>query len=173
MVARSNNGIFLSQWKYILDLLTETGMLGCKLDKTPMEQSHKLFLCLNATSTDKATYRSLVGKLIYLFHTRPDIAYAMCVMSQFWHDPRKPHMDVVECILRYLKIAPGKGLLFTKHNHLKVEDYTDSDWASLVDNRRSTSGYFTFVSGNIMTWKSKKQPVVARSSVEAKATSGV
>ncbi|KAL5564490.1 hypothetical protein UlMin_027654 [Ulmus minor] len=104
-------------------------MLGCKPTKTPIEQNHKLFLCLDATSTDKARYQRLVGKLIYLSHTRPDIAYA--------------------------------------HNHLKVEGYTDADWAGSADNRRSTSGYFTFVGGNLVTWRSKKQPVVARSSAEA------
>ncbi|KAL5546306.1 hypothetical protein UlMin_005993, partial [Ulmus minor] len=76
-------------------------------------------------------------------------------------------MDAVERILRYLKSAPGKGLLFTKHNHLKIEGYTDADWAGSADNRRSTSGYFTFVGGNLVTWRSKKQPVVARSSAEA------
>ena len=63
------------------------------------------------------------------------------------HDPRKSHMDVVECLLRYLKSTPGKGLLFTKHNHLKVESYIDSDWAGSADNRRSTLGYFAFVGG--------------------------
>ncbi|XXG69350.1 hypothetical protein AAC387_Pa06g2241 [Persea americana] len=82
------------------------------------------------------------------------------------HDPRKPHMDAVDRILRYLKSAPGKGLLFTKHNHMKVEGYTDADWAGSADDSRSTSGYFTFVGGNLVTWRSKKQPVVARSSAE-------
>ena len=142
-------------------------MLGCKPVDTPIEQNHKLFHCLDATSTDKGRYQRLVGKLIYLSHTRPDIAYVVCVVSQFMHDPRKPHMDAVERILRYLKSAPGKGLLFTKHNHLKIEGYTDADWAGSADNRRSTSGYFTFVGGNLVTWRSKKQPVVARSSAEA------
>lgn len=166
-VARSKHGIFLSQRKYILDLLSETGMLGCKPVDTPIEQNHKLFLCLNATPTDKGRYQKLVGKLIYLSHTRPDIAYAVSVVSQFMHDPRKPHMDAVERILRYLKSAPGKGLLFSNHDHLKVEGYTDADWAGSADNRRSTSGYFTFVGGNLVTWRSKKQPVVSRSSAEA------
>ncbi|KAL5537662.1 hypothetical protein UlMin_045498 [Ulmus minor] len=121
----------------------------------------------DATSTDKARYQRLVGKLIYLSHTRSDIAYAVCVVSQFKNDPRKPYMDAIERILRYLKSTPGKGLLFTKHNHLKVEGYIDADWAGSADNRRSTSGYFTFVGGNLVTWRSKKQPVVATSSAEA------
>ncbi|KAL5568221.1 hypothetical protein UlMin_024796 [Ulmus minor] len=80
-VARSKHGIFLSQRKYILDLLTETGMLGCKPVDTPIEQNHKLFHCSDATSTDKGRYQRLVGKLIYLSHTRPDIAYAVCAVS--------------------------------------------------------------------------------------------
>nr|CAD1841244.1 unnamed protein product [Ananas comosus var. bracteatus] len=76
-------------------------------------------------------------------------------------------MDAVDRILRYLKSTPGKGILFSNHGHLKVEGYTDADWAGSADNRRSTSGYLTFVGGNLVTWRSKKQPVVARSSAEA------
>jgi len=109
----------------------------------------------------------LVWKLIYLSHTRPDITYAVNVVSQFMHDPRKPHMDDVERILRYLKSTPGKEILFSKHGLLWVEGYRDADWAGSADDRRSTSGYFTFVRGNLVTWRSKKQPVVARSSAEA------
>jgi len=82
------------------------------------------------------------------------------------HDPRKLHMDTVERILRYLKSTPGKGILFTNHGNLKVEGYTDADWAGSKNDRRSTSGYFTFVGGNLVTWMSKKQHVVARSSAE-------
>jgi hypothetical protein len=166
-VARSKHGIFLSQRKYVLDLLTETGMLGCKPIDTPIEQNHKNFHCADALSTDRGRYQRLVGKLIYLSHTRPDIAYAVNVVSQFMHDPKKPHMDAVERILRYLKSAPGKGLLFSNHGHLKVEGYTDADWAGSADDRKSTAGYFTFVGGNLVTWRSKKQQVVARSSAEA------
>jgi transposase InsO family protein len=166
-VARSKHGIFLSQRKYVLDLLTETGMLGCKPIDTPIEQNHKNFHCADALSTDRGRYQRLVGKLIYLSHTRPDIAYAVNVVSQFMHDPKKPHMDAVERILRYLKSAPGKGLLFSNHGQLKVEGYTDADWAGSADDRKSTAGYFTFVGGNLVTWRSKKQQVVARSSAEA------
>lgn len=150
-VARSKNGIFLSQRKYILDLLNETGTLGCKPASTPIEQNHKLFYCSDATPIDKGRYQRLVGKLIYLSHTRPDIAYAVSVVSQFMHDPRKPHMDAVDRILRYLKSAPGEGLIFTKHNHMKVEGYTDADWAGSANDRRSIPRSFTFVGGNLVT----------------------
>ena len=83
------------------------------------------------------------------------------------HDPRQPHLDAVYMILRYLKAAPEKGVMFTKNNHLGVESYTDADWAGCLGDRRSTSGYCTFVGGNLVTWRSKKQPMVALSSAEA------
>jgi hypothetical protein len=146
-VARSKHGIFLCQRKYTIDLLSETGLLGCKPVDTPIEQNHMLFQCSNSASIDKGRYQRLVGKLIYLSHTRPDITYAVNVVSQFMHDPRKAHMDAVERILRYLKSNPGKGILFSNHGNLKVEGYTDADWAGSKNDKRSTSGYFTFVGG--------------------------
>ena len=142
-------------------------MLGFKPIDTPIEQNYKNFHCVDATSKDRGRYQRLVEKLIYLSHTRPDIAYAVNVVGQFMHDPKKPHMDVVERILRYLKSAPGKSLLFSNHGHLKVEGYTDVDWAESADDRRSSAGYFTFVGGNLVTWRSKKQQVVSRSSAKA------
>lgn len=105
---------------------------------------------------------------MYLAHTRPDLAYALSVISQFMHNPGEQHMSAVMRILRYLKSAPGKGILFAKNeNQQNVRVYTDADWAGSIDDRRSTSGYFTFVGGNLVTWRSKKQNVVARSSAEA------
>jgi len=118
--------------------------------------------------SSKHRQRELVGKLIYLSYTRLDITYAMNVVSQFMHDPRKLHMDAVERILRYLKSTPGKVILFSNHHgNLKIEGYTNADWAGSKDYRRFTSRYFTFVGGNLVTWRSKKQPVVARSNAEA------
>ena len=76
-------------------------------------------------------------------------------------------MDAVNRILKYLKSAPGKGLMFSKHGHLDVQGYTDADWAGSVTDRQSTSGYFTFVGGNLVSWRNKKQKVVSRSSAEA------
>ena len=108
----------------------------------------------------------LVGRLIYLSHTRPDIAYAVGVVSQFMHAPSEEHMNAVVRILLYLKSALGKGLFFAKNSHLEVEGFTDVDWAGSIFDRRSTSGYFTFVGGNLVTWRSKKQQVVALSSVK-------
>jgi hypothetical protein len=167
-VARSRRGIFLSQRKYVLDLLTEVGMLDCKPADTPTVQNQKLGEYPDQEPTNKERYQRLVGKLIYLSHTRPDISYAVSVVSQFMHCPSKDHMDAVVRILRYLKSAPGKGLMFSKNDHLDIEGYTDADWAGNLSDRKSTSGYFTFVGGNLVTWRSKKQKVVALSSAKAK-----
>ncbi|KAJ4713234.1 Retrovirus-related Pol polyprotein from transposon TNT 1-94 [Melia azedarach] len=139
-VARSRKGIFLSQRKYVIDLLKETGMLGCKVVGTPIEVNHKL--------------ETLKGGLVNK-------------ENQFMHNPNEEHMKVVLRIIKYLKNSPGMGLLFTKVEKIEVEVYTDADWAGSSLDRRSISGYCTFLGGNPVTWRSKKQSVVARSSAEA------
>ncbi|RVW83621.1 Retrovirus-related Pol polyprotein from transposon RE1 [Vitis vinifera] len=166
-VSRSSKGIFLSQRKYALDLLQETGMSRCQPVNTPIEEGLKLCVEPNQVSIDKGRYQRLVGRLMYLAHTRPDLTYALNLVSQYMHNPGEQHMNAVMRILRYLKNAPGKGILFAKNvDHQSIEVYTDADWAGAMDDRRSTSGYFTFVGGNLVTWKSKKQNVVACSSAE-------
>jgi len=167
-VARSREGIFLSQRKYVLDVLTEVGMLECKPADTPIVQNHRLGEYPDQAPTDKGRYQRLVRKLIYLSHTRPDIAYAVSVVNQFMHNPSEDHMDAVTRILRYLKASPEKGLMFSKNSHLEINGYSDADWAGSISDRKSTSGYFMFVGGNLVTWRSKKQKVVALSSAEAK-----
>jgi hypothetical protein len=159
-IARSSKGIVLSQRKYVLDLLTETGMLGCHPCKSSFNRNHQTCAQLG-DPVDKGTYQRLVGRLIYLCHTRPDISYVVSVVSRYMHDPRTGHMGVVYQILRYLKGTPGKGLWFRKNQNLDLEGYCDADWASSRDDRRSTSGYCVFVGGNLVSWWSKKQVVVA------------
>ena len=166
-VARSRQGIFLYQRKYILDLLAEVGLLECKPADIPIVQNHKLGEYVDQVPADKQRYQRLMGKLIYLSHTRPDIAYAVSVVSQFMHCLSEHHMDAVMRILHYLKSSPGKGLTLSKNGHLNVAGYTDADWAGNITDRKSIAGYFTFVGGNLVTWRSKKQKVVALSSVEA------
>jgi hypothetical protein len=109
----------------------------------------------------------LVGKLIYLSHTRRDIAYEVSVVSQFMHSPSEEHMKTVMRILRYLKGSPGRGIMFEKHGYLKIAGYTDADWVGSMCDRKSTACYFIFVGGNLITWRSKKQNVVALSSAKA------
>jgi Reverse transcriptase (RNA-dependent DNA polymerase) len=165
-IAHSKKGLFLSQRKYVLDLLQETGKLGCKPVDTPIESNIKLGSNDGEALTDISQFQRLVGKLIYLTVTRPDITFAVNVVSQFMHAPRTTHMDAVVRILRYLKGSPGRGVRMQKNKHVNIMAYSDADWAGSND-RKSTTGYCTFIGGNLVTWRSKKQSVVARSSAEA------
>jgi len=117
-VAYSRQNIFISQRKYVLDLLKETGKLGCKPTGVPIEQNHRIVNDEENPKVEKTQYQRLVGKLIYLSHIRPDIAYAVSVVSQFMHDPRERHSQAVDRILQYLKASPRKGLLFKKRGKL-------------------------------------------------------
>ena len=92
-----------------------------------------------------------MGKLIYLSHTRPDITYAVGVISQFMHNHRSVHLKVVYRILRYFKSAPGTEILFSNNGHLRVETFTDADWVGSANDKRSTSGYCTFTGRNLVT----------------------
>ena len=165
-VAYSRQGIFISQRKYILYLLKET-KLGCKTTEVPIEQNHKIRNDEENSKVEKTQYQRLVvGKLIYLSHTRPDITYAVSVVSQFMHDPRERNLQAVNIIIPYLKATPGKELLFKKGKKLFMKIYTDVDYAGSIADKRSTTGYCMFLGGNLVTWRSKKQNVVARSSAE-------
>ncbi|KAK2979360.1 hypothetical protein RJ640_018440 [Escallonia rubra] len=141
-VARSKEGIFVSQQKYVLDLLEETGKLGCRPSDTPIEPNHRLAEFMEGEPTDKGMYQRLVGKLIYLSHMRPDIAYAVSVVSQFMQNPKDVHLHAVYQILQYLKGSPGRGILFRKGTNMELEAYTDADYAGSLTDRRPTSRYY-------------------------------
>ena len=110
----------------------------------------------------KEQYQRLVGKLVYLSHTRPNISFAVSVVNQFMQAPYEEHMEAVNRILRYFKTTLGKGLMFKKTNRKTIEAHTDSDWVMSVVDMKSTSGYCTFVWGNLVNWRSKKQSVVSK-----------
>ena len=114
-VSRSDKGIFLSQIKYALDLLHETSMSACQPADTPVEERLKLCVETNQVHVNKGRYHRLVGRLMYLAHTRPYLAYALIIVSQFMHNHEEQHMNAVMRILRYLKSGHGKGILFTKY----------------------------------------------------------
>ena len=124
-VAHSKKGIFISQQKYVTDLLKETGKLACKPAPTPIDKNHKLGDTPRNPTVDKETYHKLVRKLIDLSHTRPDIAYAVNVVSQLMHQPKEVHLQAVYRILQYLKANPRKGILFRRNTVVMLEAYID------------------------------------------------
>ena len=166
-VARSRHGISLSQRKYSLDLLQDTGMLGCRPASTPMVPNLKISAESGELLPDPSIYQRLVGRLIYLTNTRPDLTFAVSIVSQFMHSPRTSHLDAVYHILRYLKSCPGRGLLYKSGVQSGLSCFTDDDYAGSKSDRRSTSGFCTFHGSHLISWKSKKQAVVSRTSAEA------
>lgn len=122
-------------------LSSDVRMSTCKT--SPMKINHKLRNGVEE-GVDQKTYQRLVGKPIYLSHTKPDIDYAVRVVSQYMHYPRKPHLRVL-IVLTYLKSAPGKGLLFSNNSHMKIEAFTNANWAESPDDTKSTVGYCTIV----------------------------
>lgn len=159
-VAGTKEEIYVSQRKYTLDLLQETKMLGCKTANTPKESISKCSSKENPQA-NKGRYQSLVGKLIYLTHTRTDIRFVVSMTS-----PVEGHMILVSRILQYLRGTLGRGLHFKKNSNWDIEVYTDSDWAGCISDKKSSTGYCSFMWRNMVTWRSKNQPVVARSGAE-------
>ena len=142
-------------------------MTSCKSTKTPVDTKAKLSPFSGPRYSDPTLYRSLAGALQYLTFTRPEISYAMQKICLFMHDPREEHMHALRRILRYIKGTLSFGLHLSPSDMSSLIAYTNADWGGCPDTRRSTSGYCVFLGDNLVSWSSKRQATLSRSSAEA------
>lgn len=165
-VERSTSG-FLTERKYIDDILSRAKMENCNPCLMPVDTSSKLPAATGSPVDDPTMFRSLAGALQYLTFTRPDISYAVQQICLFMHDPRAPHLAALKRILRYIKGTADHGLFVPSSADLSLVAYSDADWEGCPDTRRSTSGYCVFFGSSLVSWSSKRQTTASRSSAEA------
>jgi hypothetical protein len=166
-VRRSSTGLFLSQRQYAVDLLQRAGMSDCHPCTTPIDTQAKLSDIEGELVTDATDYRSLAGALQYLTLTRPDLSYAVQQICLHMHAPRQPHLALVKRVLRYVRGTLDLGLHLSASSSTALTAYSDADWAGCPDTRRSTSGYCVYYGDSLISWSSKRQTTVSRSSAEA------
>jgi hypothetical protein len=155
-ITQIEQGIFISQIKYLKEMLNKFGMEDCKLVGTPMITGCKISKNDESKIIHQTKYRSMIGGLQYLTHTRLDIANAIGVVARFQADPKETHLAVVKRIFRYLKDTMEYGLWYDRSNVFTLQAYTDADWAGDTDDRKSTSGGAFFLGGRLVSWLSKK-----------------
>jgi hypothetical protein len=166
-VKQLQDSTFISQTKYIQDILTKFGMKDAKPIKTPMGTNGHLDLDMGGKSIDQKVYRSMIGSLLYLCASRPDIMLSVCMCARFQADPKEVHLRVVKRVMRYLVYTPKFGLWYPKGSTFDLIGYSDADWAGCKIDRKSTSRTCQFLGRSLVSWASKKQNLVALSTAEA------
>ena len=166
-VTPSIQGLHLSQTKFIGDILKKANMLDSKSFNTPMNTTDKLHKDKGAAFSNPSLYRSIVGSLQYVLLTRPDIAYVVNKPSQFLAAPIVLHWQACKRVLRYLQCTAHYGLQFFNSGSLTLTAYFDANWGADPDDRKSIGGYYVFLGNNLISWSSKKQHIVFRSSAKS------
>lgn len=166
-VKQMQDGIFVSQKKYAEQILNKFKMKDCKPVVTPADPGMKLSVDSTRESINPTLFKSLVGSLRYLTITRPDITYAVGLVSRFMEKPKQDHLIAAKRILRYIKGTMNHGLFYTHSQDSKLVGYSDSDYGGDLDDRKSTSGYAFHISSAVFSWSSKKQQTIALSTCEA------
>jgi hypothetical protein len=156
------DGVVLSQTKYATDILHRVGMLSCKLVMTPLATSEKLSAHEGDPlgPEDVTKYRSIVGALQYLSHTRPNLSFAINKVCQYLHKPTTVHWTAAKRILQYIKFTLTFGSKIQKSSSPILSAFSDVDWAGCSDDRKSTGGFAVFFGSNLISWSAKKQPTV-------------
>uniref|UniRef100_A0ACD5UX14 Uncharacterized protein n=1 Tax=Avena sativa TaxID=4498 RepID=A0ACD5UX14_AVESA len=165
-VSSTSDGFYISQERYIQDLLARAALSDERTAETPMELDVHLRASNGDPLTDPARYHHLVGSLVYLAVTRPDISYLVHILSQFVSAPTLVHYSHLR-VLRYLRGTISHCLFFPHSSTLQLQPYSDATWASDPLDRRSLSAYCVFLCGSLIDWKTKKHTTVSRSSAEA------
>ncbi|KAK5777458.1 hypothetical protein PVK06_045425 [Gossypium arboreum] len=175
-VLQTQSGIFLGQKTFAVKILNKFSMENCKPTSTLVAFGIKLSSQGDHEQVSESTYRSLIGCLLYLTATRPDIMFVVNVLSRFMHCCDMQNLQAAKRVLRYIKGTLSHGLQFSKTENLKLVGYTDSDWAGSKDDMKSASGYAFTLGSAMFCWSSRKQSMVAQSKAEAEyvaATSAV
>ncbi|GKC57057.1 putative ribonuclease H-like domain-containing protein, partial [Tanacetum coccineum] len=166
-VKQKEDGIFISQDKYVAEILKKFDFASVKTASTPIETQKPLVKDEEATDVDVHLYRSMIGSLMYLTASRPDIMFAVCACSRFQVTPKTSHLNVVKRIFRYLKGKPKLGLWYPRVSSFDLEAYSDSDYAGANLDRKSTTGGCQFLGRRLISWQCKKQTIVATSTTKA------
>ncbi|KAI3715304.1 hypothetical protein L6452_22283 [Arctium lappa] len=160
-------GIFINQSKYIMDILWKFKMENSKPIGTPMAPGTKIGTDPSGMAVDVRTYRGMIGSLMYLTSSRPDIMFSTCLCARYQANRKEIHMSAVQRIFRYLKRTADLGLWYPKDTSFELTAYTDADHAGCMLDRKSTSGHVQFLGDKLVSWASKKQLCVSTSTVEA------
>ncbi|GJX98602.1 retrovirus-related pol polyprotein from transposon TNT 1-94 [Tanacetum coccineum] len=170
-IKQMEDGIFFNQSKYIKEMLKKFGLEDSKPMKTPMSSDTKLTKDEECESVDSTKYRGMIGSLLYLTASRPDIMFSVCLCARFQEAPKTSHLEAVKRIFRYIKGITHLGLWYPKGTSIETVVYPDSDHAGDFVDRKSTSGICTFVGCCLTSWFSKKQTALAISTTEAEYVS--
>ncbi|GJU02582.1 hypothetical protein Tco_1112920 [Tanacetum coccineum] len=170
-IKQLEDGIFFNQSKYIKEMLKKFGLEDSKPMKTPISTETKLTKDVEGESVDNTKYRGMIGSLLYLTTSRPDIMFSVCLCARFQEDPKTSHLEAVKRIFRYVKGTMHLGLWYPKGSGIETIVYADSDHARDYVDRKSTSGICTFMGCCLTSWFSKKQTALAISTTEAEYVS--
>ncbi|GJR43087.1 putative ribonuclease H-like domain-containing protein [Tanacetum coccineum] len=166
-VKQQPDGIFISQDKYVADILKKFDFCSIKTATTPIESNKPLVKDEDGVEVDVHEYRSMIGSLMYLTASRPDIMFAVCACARFQVTPKASHLHAVKRIFRYLKHQPKLGLWYPRDSPFELEAFSDSDYAGASLDRKSTTGGCQFLGRRLISWQCKKQTIMANSTTEA------
>ena len=166
-IKQIDQGIFIHQEKYTSELLKKYSMDTCSSAKVPMSFGTKMSADILGESVDQKNYRGMIGSLLYLTASRPDIMFSTCICARYQSNPKMSHLTAVKQIFRYLKGTKSLGIWYPSNKDFRLQAYTDADHACCKLNTKSTSGGCQFLGGRLVSWSSKKQNCVSLSTAEA------